>query len=126
MKHLLISLVPVKWNDWYTVVDVKGKRVNRIINNYYFGQIKLFFLEDSQVFYVVATGGLNAILSVKAVLNEFLVWINVVKNCIGIDLMTCCKNYNLKMFVGFMKALDYIRSHINSSIYCLLSWKINL
>ena len=126
MKHLLISLVPVKWNDWNTVVDVKGKRVNRIINNYYFGQIKLFFLEDSQVFYVVATGGLNAILSVKAVLNEFLVWINVVKNCIGIDLMTCCKNNNLKMFVGFMKALNYIRSHINSSIYCLFSWKINL
>ena len=59
-------------------------------------------------------------------LDELLVWVDVVQDGISIDLVTSCEDNNLEIFVCLVQTFNYVWSHINTSIDSLLTRKINL
>ena len=65
-------------------------------------------------------------LPVESVFNVFVIWINVVQDCVSVDLVTCCEYYNLKVFVCFFETFHNIRSDVDTRINCLLVRKVDL
>lgn len=98
MEHLLIFGVIVEANDWYTVIELEGKRVDAVVYKDYVAQSSL--VEDSHVLYVkVRIASPDTTWSEISSLNEFALWIKIVNNWIGIFLLTRCKYYNLEVFI---------------------------
>ena len=65
-------------------------------------------------------------LSVEPVLNVLMIWINIIQDCIRVNLMTSREDNNLEMLVGLFEAFHYVRANVDTSVDCLLVWKINL
>ena len=96
----------VKRNDWNTIIDLVSEGVHRIIDyNHVFHPTISY---NPEVFDIVAFRGLNAMLSVKSILEKFVLRVDVVKNRIGIDLVRRRENNNLKRLVCLLKALHQV------------------
>ena len=64
----------------YSIVKLFAKRINSVVNND--NVAERYISEDAQVLNVNVISCLNALVSVKAVLNQFTRGVDVVQNCI--------------------------------------------
>ena len=55
MKHFLISLIVVKWYDWYSIIDLKRKTIHRIIDNNNVFQVSVS--KNPEIFHIVPLRG---------------------------------------------------------------------
>jgi hypothetical protein len=55
------------------------------------------------------------VLPIHSILDELVVWVEVVQDGVRIHLITRCKYDYLKVLRGFLKALSPVRSYIDSS-----------
>ena len=47
MQHFLIWLISIKRHDWDTIVNMKSKWIYRVVHDYDFGKVELFWIYDS-------------------------------------------------------------------------------
>lgn len=124
MKHLLVSFVIIEWNDRNSIINLERKAVDTVIDNDDVLEISVF--KDPQVLDVVALGCQTAVLAVETVLDVLLVWVDVVKNGISVDLVTSCEDNDLEVLSGFLKALHYERPDVDASIHGVFIWEVYL
>ena len=108
MEHLFVRLLVVKRYNRNPVIDLISKRVDTVVNNDHVFEFAI--ADDSQVLHVVAFGGLHAVLAVQPVLEELVVWVDIVQDGVCICLMGRCKHDHLEFFVGLLEALHQVRS----------------
>lgn len=68
---------------------------------------------------------LTRVLTVEAVLEEVSVWVQIVKDGIGIPLDTCCEDGHFKKLVCVQQALQSIWPHREAGTFCLLCFWID-
>lgn len=90
VKQLFI--VPPTHKRFYRhpIGQVERERNDRIVHNY-----ELFYLtvlNDLEVFHVDAGGGLDAVVTVKSVLDDLSVNVDEVQDCICVVLFTSCEH----------------------------------
>ena len=125
MKHFFVALVIVEGDDWDSVVDLESKWEYWVVYYHDLRLVELSWVEDAQIFDVVAVGSEHAVLPVETMLDELLFWVYVVKDGIGVGLMAGCENDDLVVLAGLLQALHDVRSDIDSSVYWLFIRKIN-
>jgi hypothetical protein len=109
--------------DGYTVVDLIRERIHRVVNDYNVLHSSVPY--DPQVFYIIAFGGLNTVLTVESILEQVTVWVYVVKDRVSVSLVTCCEDYNLEFFIGLLKTLHNVWSDVDSCADCLFSREVD-
>jgi len=57
-------------------------------------------------------------LSVQTVLDQLMVRIDVIQDCICIGLVTGCEYYHLEVLVSFFKTLHHIRTDVYAGLKC--------
>lgn len=62
-------------------------------------------------------------LSEKTMLDVFIIWVQVIKNYIGIAGMTCCKYNDLKVATEVFKNLLSMRPDVYACLNYLASWE---
>ena len=82
MEHLFIIFILVERQNGDAIVKLEAKRVNCIVNNDHIFQVPV--LNYPQILYVNSFLSLHARVSVKSVLNEFMLRIEIVQHNIGI------------------------------------------
>lgn len=92
-EEFLILLLPHVSFYRDAIIHLVGKRYDRVVNYYYIFQITISY--DSQIFNVYPMDRVDAMLSVKSMLDDLPVWINKVQGCISIILCTSCKYADL-------------------------------
>lgn len=124
MKHFLIGFVIIEWNDRYSIINLERKTVDTIVNDDNVLEVSVF--KDPQVLDVVALGGQTAVLAVETMLDELVVWVNVVKDGIGVDLVTSREDDHLEVLCCFLEALHYKRPDVDSSINSVFVREVDL
>mmetsp|Transcript_14748 Transcript_14748/g.14353 ORF Transcript_14748/g.14353 Transcript_14748/m.14353 type:complete len:100 (-) Transcript_14748:660-959(-) len=66
---------------------------------------------------------LNAVLTVEAVLEDFLVCVQNVQDKVGILLLCCCENSNLVEILNAVQNIEHVRS--NSKVEFLSSGELD-
>jgi hypothetical protein len=99
MKHFFVCFVIVERYYWDTVVYLKCKTINTIINNNYVFKVPIS--KDSEIFNIIALRCKITMLSIQPMLNIFVVWINIVQYCVSVYLVTCGEYNYLKVFICF-------------------------
>lgn len=85
MHQLLITVViKVRYNR-NSVVNLVSKRIHAVVHNHHAGQVSV--LDYPQVFYVVTFWRQYTVLSVKAMLEQCVVRVNIVQYCICVYLV---------------------------------------
>jgi hypothetical protein len=125
VEHLLVGLIVVERHDWNAVVDVECEGIHRVIHYHDIAKLELLFLENAQVFHIVAIGGEHAVLPVQPGFKQLSLRVNIVEYGICIYLVTGCKYYYLKIFRCFLDAFYNVGSDVNSSVDGVLIRKIN-
>ena len=72
--------------------------------------------KNPQVLHVKALFGLDTIVSVEAMVNELMVRVDVVQNCIRISLVGSGENYHLEVLVCFLETFIDVGTHVYSSL----------
>ena len=76
MKHLFICLFVVKWNYRYTVVNLIGKWIDRVINDYHVFHASIS--NYTQIFHIIALRRLNTVLAIETILEKFMIRVDIV------------------------------------------------
>lgn len=50
-------------------------------------------------------------------LNQFMVWIEIIEDCVSVGLMTRCKDDYLKVLISLLQAFNNIGPNINASTH---------
>lgn len=108
MKHLLIRGFMVERDYRNTIVNLVGKGVNTIVNYNHVFHCPIGYY--SQIFDVIPFWCLHTVLPIHTILEHLILRVNIVEDCICINLMRRCEYNNLKIFVSFLEALHQIRS----------------
>lgn len=56
-------------------------------------------------------------LSIHSILDELVVWVQVVQDGVSVHLITRCEDNYLEVLRRFLKALSPVRSDVNSSTH---------
>ena len=124
MEHLLIALLMIERNDWDTVVNLVGERVDRVVDDDHVFHRSIG--DDSQILDVVALWSLHAVLPVHPILEQLILWVNVIEDSISVDLVRRSEDDNLEHFIGLLEALHEVRTQIDASTDGLLTWEVDL
>lgn len=114
MQHLFIIRIVVEGNYWDSIIDLEGKWIHRIVHYYQVFQISV--PDDSQVLDIIPLLGEYTMLSIHAILDEFMIRINVVQYGICIGLVTGCEDDDLEVLIGFLEAFHNVGSDVNASL----------
>ena len=63
--------------DWDTIVQLVSKGYDRIVNNYNIFEVTV--LNDTKIFHVNSVAWINAMLTIKSMLDYLTIWINEVE-----------------------------------------------
>ena len=108
MKHLLICGFMVERDYRNTIINLVSKGVNTIVNYNHVFHCPIGYY--SQIFDVIPFWCLHTVLPIHTILEHLILGVNIVEDCIRINLMRCCEYNNLEIFVSFLEALHQIRS----------------
>ena len=108
MQHLLIRRLMIEWNNRDAVVDLVGEGVHRII--YYDHVLHLSVCDDAEVLNVVAFRRLHTMLPIQPILEQLILWVDIVQNRICISLVRRGEDNHLKLFRRLLQTLHEVRS----------------
>ena len=88
-KQFLVVLLAHKWFYRDTIVKLKCKRQDGIVNQYDVFDISI--TDDSQVFHIDAIDGISTVLTIQSMLDNLSILIYEIETSVRIILGTCCK-----------------------------------
>ncbi len=107
-----------KLKDRDSVVNLKAKRMDQVIDNDYVLELSIF--DDPEIFDVVSVVGLHAVASVQKSADQFLGLVEVVYDDWGVFLCASCEYINVVEFGHFLEELKTVRADIEVEWHSLM------
>jgi hypothetical protein len=113
--QLIIIFIVIIRNNWYSIVKLIGERINSIVNNN--DVLKISSLQNPEIFYKYSLFCLDAVISEEAVVDVFVLWVEVVKDNVGVAAMRSRKYDNLKVLAQVFQNRLCIWPYIYPSLF---------